>query len=150
EPRLRAAQEHFFSTRRTIMTDLVQLFGDPHPVAFITGSAAPRIGRVVAEAFHDRGYRVVVHGNRQAEEARRLAGGWSERGPAALAVTGDLRNEQTVERCFADIDHCFGRIDVLVNCAAIWEPKSLEQVTADDVRRYFEVNTLSTFLCCQQ
>ena len=44
----------------------------------------------------------------------------------------------------------FGRIDVLVNCAAAWKSKRLEDVTADDVRRYFEANTLSTFLCSQQ
>jgi pteridine reductase len=43
----------------------------------------------------------------------------------------------------------FGRIDVLVNCAADWCRKKLEEVTAADVRHYFEVNTLGTFLCCQ-
>ena len=40
--------------------------------------------------------------------------------------------------------------DVLVNAAAIWQARPLEQVTADDVRRNFEINTLGTFLCCQQ
>jgi pteridine reductase len=44
----------------------------------------------------------------------------------------------------------FGRLDVLVNCAAAWKSKRLEDVTAADVRLYFETNTLSTFLCCQQ
>jgi pteridine reductase len=44
----------------------------------------------------------------------------------------------------------FGRIDVLVNAAAIWEPKPLEQVTAADLRRHFEVNTLGTFFCSQR
>jgi pteridine reductase len=43
----------------------------------------------------------------------------------------------------------FGRLDALVNCAAVWVSKPLEQVTADDVRRHFDVNTLATFLCCQ-
>jgi len=43
----------------------------------------------------------------------------------------------------------FGRIDVLVNCAAIWERKTLEDVTAADVRKHFETNALGTFLCCQ-
>jgi len=44
----------------------------------------------------------------------------------------------------------FGRIDVLVNCAGIWQRKRLEDVTAADVRRHFDTNTLGTFLCCQQ
>src|SRR5262249_2815989 len=43
----------------------------------------------------------------------------------------------------------FGRLDVLVNCAAAWKSKKLEEVTAADVRHYFETNTLSTFLCAQ-
>jgi pteridine reductase len=43
----------------------------------------------------------------------------------------------------------FGRIDVLVNCAAIWQSKRLEDVTAADVRIHFETNLLGTFLCCQ-
>ena len=43
----------------------------------------------------------------------------------------------------------FGRLDVLVNCAAIWERKRLEDVTAEDVRRHFDINVLGTFLCSQ-
>src|SRR5207244_4806431 len=43
----------------------------------------------------------------------------------------------------------FGRLGVRVNCAAIWQRKRLEDVTAADVRRHFEVNALGTFLCCQ-
>lgn len=43
----------------------------------------------------------------------------------------------------------FGQLDLLVNNAAIWSPTPLEMVAADDLRRYFEVNTVSTFVCCQ-
>jgi pteridine reductase len=46
------------------------------------------------------------------------------------------------------LDH-FGRLDVLANCAAAWKSKRLEDVTADDVRHYFDTNTLGTFLCGQ-
>jgi pteridine reductase len=44
----------------------------------------------------------------------------------------------------------FGRMDALVNSAAIWLRQPLEEVTAADVRRHFETNTLGTFLCCQR
>jgi pteridine reductase len=37
-----------------------------------------------------------------------------------------------------------------VNNAASWSPTPLATTAADDVRRFFEVNTLSTFVCCQQ
>ena len=126
------------------------IFHDPQPVAFITGSAAPRVGRAVAEAFHARGYRVVLHGHRHAQQAAELAAQWSARGPQTIAVAGDLSDDATVRRIFAEIVAAFGRIDVLVNSAAIWEPKPLEEVTAADVRRYFDINTVSTFLCAQQ
>jgi pteridine reductase len=43
----------------------------------------------------------------------------------------------------------FGRLDVLVNCAATWGSKRLEEITAADVRYSFETNTLTTFLCSQ-
>ena len=43
----------------------------------------------------------------------------------------------------------FGRLDLLVNCAAVWKKKRLEEVTAADVRLHLETNTLGTFLCAQ-
>jgi pteridine reductase len=132
------------------MPNLLEIFDDPHPVAFITGSAAPRVGRVVAESLHQRGYRVVLHGNRAAPQAKQLATEWSASGPPAIATAGDLTNETTIKNIFQQIDAAFGRFDVLVNCAAIWEAKKLEEVTGDDLRRHFEINTLSTFLCCKQ
>lgn len=125
-------------------------FVDAQPVAFITGSAAPRVGRTVAEAFHARGYRIVLHGNRQAKQAEKLAEDWRQRGPATMAVAGDVSDEPTVKRMYEAIFAQFGRLDVVVSCAAIWEPKKLEEVTAADVRRYLEINTLGTFLISQQ
>ncbi len=44
----------------------------------------------------------------------------------------------------------FGRLDVLVNCAAIWHGKKLEETTAADLRSFFDTNTLGTFICSQQ
>jgi pteridine reductase len=105
------------------------------------------MGRVIAQAFHERGYRVVLHGNRAAEEAVELALVWSKQGPDCLAVAGDLSDEAVVERIFREIGDRFARIDVLVNSAAIWERTPLENVVANDVRRHFEINTLATFLC---
>jgi pteridine reductase len=43
----------------------------------------------------------------------------------------------------------FQRIDVLVSAAAAWGSKRLEDTSAADVRRFFETNTLGTFLVCQ-
>jgi len=54
-----------------------------------------------------------------------------------------------VQRMLAAVLAKFGQVDVLVNCAAIWESKRLEDVTSADVRKHFDTNTLGTFLMCQ-
>ena len=51
---------------------------------------------------------------------------------------------------FDEVMKRFGRLDVLVTAAAVWDRRPLEEVTAADVRRQFDINTLGTFLCCQQ
>src|SRR4051812_3556669 len=117
--------------------------------ALITGSAKRRLGWHVADALGRRGYSVVIHYNTSAAEAQAAAEEFGSRGIQAIALPADLAQEQDVRRM---IDHTlekFGRIDVLVTCAAAWKSKRLEDVTADDVRYYFEANTLGTFLCCQ-
>ena len=54
-----------------------------------------------------------------------------------------------MRKLIADVLGHFGRLDVLVNAAAAWKRKKLEDVTAADVRLFFETNTLGTFLCSQ-
>jgi pteridine reductase len=120
------------------------------PVALVTGSGALRVGRSVAEMLASRGYRLALHANRAIEEARQAATGMSARGTEAIALAADLADEQSVRRLMESVYAHFGRIDALVNCAAVWVPKRLEEVTAADVERHFKINTLGTFLCCQE
>src|SRR5262249_48918361 len=68
----------------------------------------------------------------------------------AIGVQADLTDESAVRGMVTDVLQRFGRIDVLVNCAAVWKSRRLEDVTAADVRMHFDTNTLGTFLCCQQ
>lgn len=119
-------------------------------VALVTGSAKRRVGNAVALALADMGYSVAVHYRTSTAEASRTATLIDRRGVSALAVQADLAQEADVDRMIQQVADRFGRIDVLVNAAAIWESKTLEQVTAADVRAHFEVNTLGTFLCSQR
>ena len=119
-------------------------------VALVTGSGKRRVGCVVAERLGERGYSPVVHYNRSAEAAAQTVAKLRSRGVEALAVQADLSREAEVERLVQQAAEWQGRIDVLVNAAAIWSPKPLEQVTGADVRRHFECNTLATFLCSQR
>lgn len=118
-------------------------------VALVTGSGKRRVGSHVVEALADRGYSLVIHYRTSIQEAEASVAALRARGIDALAVAADLADEVAVRGLIQQaLDH-FGRLDVLINCAAIWERKRLEDVTAADVRRNFEINTLGTFLCSQ-
>ncbi len=119
-------------------------------VALITGSGKRRVGNVVAERLAARGYRIALHYNRSKEEAERTVVRLKERGMEVVALRADLAEEAEVDRLFEAALQRFGRLDVLVTAAAVWEPKPLEEVAAADVRRQFEINALGTFLCCQR
>jgi pteridine reductase len=131
------------------MPELKELFGIEHPVALVTGSGAKRVGNVVARALAARGFHLVLHANRSVQEAEEAVNDVRSAGGQAIALTADLTNEAAARKLVDDAHQHFGRLDVLVNCAAIWRPIPLERVTADEVRRNFEINTLATFLCSQ-
>ena len=119
-------------------------------VALVTGSGRPRVGRVIAQMLAKRGYAVALHYRHSAQEAGRAASELREQGARAQAFQADVADETEVARLFQEVLDRFGRLDVLVTAAAIWEPKPLEEVTADDVRRHFDINALGTFLCCRE
>ena len=118
-------------------------------VALVTGAGRRRVGNTVARMLAERGYAIALHYNRSARDARNTVIQLEERGTQAVALQADLAEEDEVERLFQATQERFGRLDVLVTTAAVWEPKSLEESTARDVRRQFDVNTLGTFLCCR-
>jgi pteridine reductase len=126
---------------------------DPSPirrVALVTGSGPRRLGRSIAEALADRGYALALHYRYSEGEAREAAESMRLRGAEAIAIRADLADEGETRGLVRSTLERFGRIDVLVNTAAIWERKPLEDVTAADVRRHFEANVLGTFVCAQE
>jgi pteridine reductase len=123
--------------------------GPARKVAIVTGSGRRRVGWHVADALADAGHDLVVHFRTSATEAVETTRHLESKGAAVLAVAADLTDEEAVKQLVSRTLERFGRIDVLVNCAAAWKPRRLEEVTATDVRGFFEVNTLGTFLCSQ-
>lgn len=119
-------------------------------VALVTGSGKRRVGNAVARALAERGYGIAVHYHHSAEAALETVGQLQALGTDAAAFAADVADEQAVARLFDQVLDRFGRLDALVTAAALWESQPLEEVTAADVRRQFDVNTLGTFLCCRQ
>lgn len=118
-------------------------------VALVTGSGKRRVGAAVADALAHRGYTLAVHYRSSAAEAEETVAALRRHGVEAVAFGADLADEAAVKGMVSGVLARFGRIDVLVNCAAVWQPKRLEDVTAADVRLHFDANALGTFLCCQ-
>ncbi len=110
-------------------------------VAIVTG-AARGLGRAAALRLHERGASVAVHVR---DEARAVALA-AELGERACAVAGDLAADGVtlaiVERTLAR----FGRVDILVNNAALPLTTRFEQISAEEWRRAFEVNLTAPFL----
>lgn len=118
-------------------------------VALITGAGKQRVGYHIAESLADRGFDVAIHYNRSREEARQTVKSLVAKGVRAAAFQADVSKPSSIDRMFARVKDRFGRLDVMVTSAAIWDPKPLEEMTPDDVRRHFEVNALGTFWCCR-
>lgn len=123
---------------------------DSQKVALVTGAGKRRVGSHVAEALANRGYALAIHYRSSATEANEAVAYFKDHGVQAIAVQADLTDEKAVQALIRQTQDRFGRLDVLVNCAAAWKSKRLEEVTASDVRHYFETNSLGTFLCTQQ
>lgn len=119
-------------------------------IALITGSGRRRVGHVVARYLAQRGYSIALHYHSSEEEAERAAAEIRDLGVQCAAFRANVAVESDVNRMFNQLLEKFGRLDVLVTTASIWGTTPLEKVTADDVWREFNVNTLGTFLCARQ
>jgi pteridine reductase len=121
---------------------------DQQPVALVTGGAV-RVGRAIVLELASRGYQVAIHANTSLDRAQELAQELTQKGRPAAAFGADLRDEEATRAMIDRARRHFGRLDALVNSAAIWSSTPLEMTAADDVRRFFEVNAMSAFVCCQ-
>ncbi|MFK7738280.1 MAG: SDR family NAD(P)-dependent oxidoreductase [Pirellulaceae bacterium] len=137
---------HTFNTEELVTaerTRLQDVFDHDQPVVVVTGSKSPRVGRAVAEYFDWRGCRTVLHG-RRAKPGDSVDPSPTESKP--LELVGNIEEERQVEKWVSQVTAAFGRVDVLVNCAAIWEPKSLEETRAEDFEHFFRVNSMAPAL----
>src|SRR6266850_5055218 len=110
-------------------------------VAVVTG-AWRGLGRAAAARLHERGASVAVN-VRNRERAEALA---KEIGERALAVPGDVAADGVPDEIARRTLERFGRIDILVNNAALPLSTRFDDLTADEWRRAIEVNLTAPFL----
>lgn len=125
---------------------LVKTFQCDHPVALVTGSGSRRVGRAIALHLASLGCRIALHANTSQTELEHAADEVRSAGSDVIATLADLRDSQAVTSMVNRVVSSFGRLDILVNSAAIWSPNRLEDVTADELRNYFDVNAVGSFI----
>jgi len=105
---------------------------------------------VIARSLAEWGYNVVVHYHRSAEAAQETVAELQALGVASTALSADVGDASQVDALFQQVVDRFGRLDVLVTTASVWQTIPLEEVTVEDVMRHFRVDTLGTFLCARR
>lgn len=118
-------------------------------VAIVTG-ASKGIGASIAKHLAAAGASVVVNYSSSKEGADRVVAEIKKGGGKAIAVQANLSNKGDIDRLFAETKNAFGRLDVLVNNAGIYEFQPLEAITEDHFHKHFNLNVLSLILTTQK
>ncbi len=112
--------------------------------ALITG-AARGIGLAFAKAYVREGARVAI-ADIDIERARRSA---KQIGEAAMAVEMDVTQQDSIEQAVADTIDAFGRIDILINNAALLTAAPIVEIERAETQRVFDVNVSGTLFTLQ-
>ena len=114
-------------------------------VALITGGDSG-IGRAVAVLFAREGAKIAVAYLSEHEDAKETKARVEEHGTECLIIPGDLSKEKNCQRAVANTVKRFGRIDVLVNNAAVhYEEERIEDVSTENLLKTFSTNFFSYF-----
>jgi 3-oxoacyl-[acyl-carrier protein] reductase len=118
-------------------------------VAVVTG-ASKGIGASIAKTLAGEGASVVVNYSSSKLDAERVVSEIVDRGGKAIAVQGDVSKQSHIQRLFSEATKAFGRLDILVNNAAVFAFGPLEEVTEDQFHKQFNVNVLGLLLVTQE
>jgi len=118
-------------------------------VAVVTG-ASKGIGAGIAKGLGAAGASVVVNYASSKEGADRVVAEINNNGGKAIAVQGDVAKAADVERLFKETKKAFGKLDVLVNNAGIYQFTPLEAVTEEEFHREFNINVLGLILATRE
>jgi pteridine reductase len=116
-------------------------------VALVTG-AAHRVGKAIALELARCGVHLMVHyGGSPEEVVRNTMQEIKSFGVDAFSVQADMSKPEAIEKIFADVDEHFGRLDILVNSASIFQKRGLMDVTLEEWQETLAINLTAPFLC---
>jgi NAD(P)-dependent dehydrogenase (short-subunit alcohol dehydrogenase family) len=117
--------------------------------ALVTGGAR-RIGRGIALALAEAGADVVITYRNSHADAVKTVRAIENSGRRGLALECDVRSETSVRAAVAAAVGHFGRLDVVVNNAAVFQSARLETISLDQWDEVFETNTRGPFLVARE
>jgi len=118
-------------------------------VAVVTG-ASKGIGASIAEHLAAEGAKVVVNYSSSKAGADKVVANIKAKGGEAIAVQGNVAKEAEIEKLFVETKKAYGKLDVLVNNAGIYEFLPLEAVTPEHFHKQFDLNVLGLLLTTKE
>jgi 3-oxoacyl-[acyl-carrier protein] reductase len=118
-------------------------------VAVVTG-ASKGIGADIAKALAAEGASVVVNYASSKEGADRVVREITAKGGKAIAVQGDVSKQADITRLFAETKTTYGKLNILVNNAGVYQLAPLDSVTEDVFHRHFNLNVLGLLLTTKE
>jgi 3-oxoacyl-[acyl-carrier protein] reductase len=117
-------------------------------VALVTG-AGRNIGRAMAKALADGGAAVIVNVRSNKAEAEQVAAEIVRDGGKAIVAVADVADENAVAAMVADAARQLGRIDYLINNAALRQERAFEDLTFAEWRNVLGVTLDGAFHCAK-
>jgi 3-oxoacyl-[acyl-carrier protein] reductase len=117
-------------------------------VAVVTG-ASKGIGASIAEHLAAKGASVVVNYSSSRAGADAVLARIKEKGGKAIAVQGNVARPEDVERIFSETKKTYGKVDILVNSAGVYEFAPLEAITPEHIQKHLNVNVIGLLLATQ-
>lgn len=118
-------------------------------VALVTGGSRG-IGRSVAQALAKEGADIVIGYLRNETAAARTAKAIRKLGRRVLLSRNDLRDAEEIKRMFSVIGRTYGRLDILIHCAALGVFKPLLNLTPLQLSRTLDINAVSFIICVKE
>jgi pteridine reductase len=118
----------------------------PNPVALITGGAV-RVGRAVALRMADAGFDIAITYLTSDKPANQLIEEVSAKGKTAVAIRADLlKPESAIDTIYQSISQRFGRLNLLVNNASLYEKDAAGVDAIAQLRRFWAIHVESPLL----
>ena len=118
-------------------------------VAVVTG-ASKGIGAGIARALAAEGAAVVVNYASSKDGADRVVKEITSKGGKAIAVQADLSKPADIPKLFAETKKAYGKLNILVNNAGVYEFVPLDGITEEHFHRIFNLNVLGVLLATKE